>query len=124
MITIISCLTYQWFSRATNSIIKRRHTKPYKRKISSNNVECSTSTGLYCTTRDVKVTFCMPEFSCRKITLHRLHVDKNEDELGIGYDMIIAHDLMVKLGLSAVFKRQFLQLDGVTVPMKEPRGLL
>ena len=79
---------------------------------------------MYCTTRDVKVIFCMPEFSCRKITLHRLHVDKNEDELGIGYDMIIAHDLMVKLGLSAVFKRQFLQLDGVTVPMKEPRGLL
>ena len=31
---------------------------------------------------------------------------------------------MVKLGLSADFKNQFLQWDGATVPMKEPRGLL
>ena len=42
----------------------------------------------------------------------------------IGYDMIIVRDLMVQLGLSSKFKRQFLQWDGVTVPMKEPRGLL
>ena len=38
--------------------------------------------------------------------------------------MIICHDLMVKLGLSDDFKRQLLQFYGVTVPMKEPSGLL
>ena len=31
---------------------------------------------------------------------------------------------MVQLFLSAIFKHQVLQWDGVTVPMKEPSGLL
>ena len=38
--------------------------------------------------------------------------------------MIIDCDLMVQLGLAAEFKRQFLQLDGTTVHMKEPRNFL
>ena len=38
--------------------------------------------------------------------------------------MIIFTDLMVQLFLSSDFKRQVLQWYGVTVPMKEPRGLL
>ena len=38
--------------------------------------------------------------------------------------MIIGSDIMVQLGLLAEFKRQVLQWDGVTVPMKEPSGLL
>ena len=38
--------------------------------------------------------------------------------------MIIGRDLMVQLGLLADFKRQVLQLEGVTVTMKEPRGLI
>ena len=38
--------------------------------------------------------------------------------------MIIICDLMVQLGLSVNFKRQFIQWDGVTVPMKEPSGLI
>ena len=31
---------------------------------------------------------------------------------------------MLKLGLMADFKRQFLKLDGATVHMKEPSGML
>ena len=38
--------------------------------------------------------------------------------------MIIGCDLMVKLGLSADFKHQFLQRDGYTLPMQEPIVLL
>ena len=38
--------------------------------------------------------------------------------------MIIGRDLMVQLGLSANFKRQVLQWDGTTLPMKEPSDLL
>ena len=38
--------------------------------------------------------------------------------------MIIGCDVMVQLGLSANFKHQFLQWDGVTVPMKAPSCLL
>ena len=56
--------------------------------------------------------------------MHQLNIDKNEGESGIVYDNIFGCDLMVKLGISADFKRQVLQWDGATVPMKEPRGLL
>ena len=38
--------------------------------------------------------------------------------------MIIFLDLIVKLGLLTDFKCQFLQLGGVTVPIKEPSVLL
>ena len=66
----------------------------------------------------------MPYLSSSKIIEHRFHVDHGKGKSGIGYDMIIGRDLMVQLGLSADFKHQVLQWDGVTVPMKEPRGLL
>ena len=48
----------------------------------------------------------------------------NKVELSIGYDRIIVHDLMVKLGLMADFKRQVLQWDGTTIPMEEPSVLI
>ena len=35
---IISILTYLWYSRSTDSVIKMRHTKPYKSNICSNKV--------------------------------------------------------------------------------------
>ena len=38
--------------------------------------------------------------------------------------MIIGRDLMVQLGLQSNFKRQLLQQDGITVPMKEPSGMM
>ena len=66
----------------------------------------------------------MPEFSSSNIIEHRFNVDNDKGELGISYDMIIGRDLMVKLGLSAEFKLQVLQWDGVTSPMKEPICLL
>ena len=38
--------------------------------------------------------------------------------------MIIGSDLLVQIGLLAEFKHQVLQLDEVTLPMKEPSGML
>ena len=90
----------------------------------SNIVEYSTASGMYCTTHDVKVPFCIPEFSGSKIINHRFQVDNDEIESGIVYDMIIGHDLMVQLGLTDDFKCQALQWDGTTVYMKESRTLL
>ena len=66
----------------------------------------------------IKVPFFMTEFSSINIISHRFHVDKNECESGIGYDMIIGYDLMVHIGLLCNFKRQVLQWDGATVSMK------
>ena len=90
----------------------------------SNKLEYSTGAGMYCTTHDVKVNFCMTELSSSKIINHQFHVDNEKGELGIGYDMIIGRDLMVQLGPTAEFKRQVLQWDGATVHMKEPINLL
>ena len=90
----------------------------------SNKVEYSKAAGPYCTTHDIKVSFCIREFSSIKIILHRFHVDNDKGKLDRGYDMIISHNLMVKLGLSTYFKIQLLQSSGITVPMKEPRGLI
>ena len=61
---------------------------------------------MYFMTHNVKVKFCMPEFSRRNMLLQRFHVDNNEGESIIGYDMIIGHDLMVHIGLLDDFKHQ------------------
>ena len=76
-------------------MIKIRHTKHYEGKMRSNRVYYSKAAGVYCINHDVEVTFCIPEFSIRKIINRRFHVDNDEGESGIGYDMIIGRDLMV-----------------------------
>ena len=73
---------------------------------------------------DVKVTFFITEISSRKIINHHFRVNNNKGKTGIVYDMIIGRDMMVKLGLTADFKRQFLQRDFNTVHTKEPSGLI
>ena len=75
-------------------------------------------------THDIKILFCMPDFSNSKIIEYHFHVKTYKGKLGIGYGMIIGRDLMVQLGLSADFKHQILQWHGVTLPMKEPSSLI
>ena len=105
-------------------MIKIKHTKHYEHKMQSNKLEYITAAGVYCTTPDIKVPFCMPEFSSSKIINHRFHVDNDKCESGIVYDMIIGRDLIVQLGLMAGFKRQFLLWDGATVHMNDLSSLL
>ena len=111
--TIIYGLTCLWDSRATYSMIKICHTKPYKRKMHSNKVEYSTVAGPHFPTHYVKVPFCVPEFSSSNIISHRFHVDNNEDESGIFYDMIIGPNLIVQPGLSADLR--FKSLNGMVL---------
>ena len=66
----------------------------------------------------------MTEFSISKIILHPCHVENNEGESGIGYDMIIGRNLMVHLGISDKFKNQVLQRGGAISPMKQPSGII
>ena len=122
--TNVAGLTCLWGSGATDVMIKIQHTKHYERKMRSNKVDYITAAGVYCTTHDVKVPFCMQEFSSSKIINHRFHFDNDKGESGIGYDMITGRDLMVHLGLTSNFKRQFLKWDGATVHMKDPSNLL
>ena len=90
-------------------MIKRQHNNHYERKMRSNKVDYSTDAGVYCTSNDVKVPFCIPSFSSSKIINHRFQFHNNKGESGIGYDRIKGSDLMVQLGLTADFKSQFLQ---------------
>ena len=122
--TTVDGLTCLWDGGYTNSMIKIRHTKYYGIKMRYNKVEYSTAAGLYCTTHDVKVHLCMPDFSCRNIFDRPFHVKNDKGEFVIGYDMMIGRDLMIRLVLMADFKRQLPHWDGVTVPMKEPIGLI
>ena len=73
--TIVASIKCLWDSGATDSMIKIRHTKNYERKMWSKKVENSTAAGVYWNTHDVKVPFCMPEFSIRNIINHHFHVD-------------------------------------------------
>ena len=66
----------------------------------------------------------MLEFSIKKILLNHFNVDNNKGELGIGYDMIIVHDVMVQIDLMTNFKHQVLQWDDTAVPTKDPRILI
>ena len=79
---------------------------------------------MYYTTHDAKLPFCMPELSSIKIINHCFHVDNEKVNSGMGYDIIIGHDLMVQLVLTADFKRQVLQWDDATVHMKYTSSLL
>ena len=90
----------------------------------SNKVEYNTAAVLYFTTHKFKFSFYISYFSISKIIEHLLHVENNKVELVIGYDMIIGRFLMLQLGMSSDFNHQFLQWGGVTVPMKEPNGLI
>ena len=58
--TTVAGLTCWWGSGDTNRMIKRIHTNHYECNMQSNKVEYSTATGVYFTTHDVKVPFCMP----------------------------------------------------------------
>ena len=82
--TTVDGLTCLWDSGATDSMLKRRQTKHYERNIRSNKVEYSTASGVYCNTNDVKVSFCMQTFCIRKRINHRVHVENDKGESGIG----------------------------------------
>ena len=79
---------------------------------------------MYCTTHDVKVPFCMQEFSSIKIINYHFHVNIDKGKSGIGYVMIIGSGLMVQLGLADDSKSQVLQWDGAAIHMKEHSSLL
>ena len=77
----------------------------------SNKVEYSASAGLYCKTHGVKLLFCMTDFSRSKIISHLFHVDSNQGESSIGYNMIVGSDPMVHLVLMEYFKHQVIHWD-------------
>ena len=60
----------------------------------------------------------MPEFSGSKIIKHKFQVDNEDINANIGYDMIIGHDLQIKLGCITDFKRNVFTWEDISVPMR------
>ena len=89
-------------------MIKRNHINTYKDKHIDNKVEYRTANGPYSTTNYVKILFSMPEFSNRKLSRTVFAIGNSEVNDGIGYAIIICHDLMVQLVMKANFGRQIL----------------
>ena len=67
-----------WDSGDIDSMIKIKHTRYYELNMRPNKVEYSIAAGVYCTTHDVKVPFCMPEFSSSKIINQCFNVNKDK----------------------------------------------
>ena len=99
-------------------MVKKSFVRKFREKFRKNKQEYDTAGGTYTSNYDVKIDFTMPEFSASKIINQRFHVDNEEEDMNIGYDMIIGRDLMVKLGLITDYKRKVLIWDGVSVPMR------
>ena len=99
-------------------MVKKSFVRKFREKFRKNKQEYDTAGGTYTSNYDVKIDFTMPEFSASKIINQRFHVDNEEEDMNIGYDMIIGRDLMVKLGLITDYERKVLMWDGVSVPMR------
>ena len=66
----------------------------------------------------------MPYFSIRKKITQQFHINDNEGDKVIGYEIIIICYLMVQLGLISNFKHTFLEWDNYVVAMQYPGNLL
>ena len=66
----------------------------------------------------------MPYFSRRKIISHQFHVDINEGESGIGYEIIEVRELVVQIILVDGFGHRFQSWENYIVTMNEPGNIL
>ena len=99
-------------------MVKKSFVRKFREDFRKNKQQYDTAGGTYTSDYDVKINFTMPEFSASKIINQRFHVDNEEEDMNIGYDMIIGRDLMTKLGLITDYKRKVLTWDDISVPMR------
>ena len=90
-------------SGSSHSMIKYKHVKNRKHKFLKNYSTYTTAAGEYSTAYEVKVKFALEEFDRNTTIKHTFDIDESNDKKGIGYDMIIGRDLLVKLGIDIRF---------------------
>ena len=61
----------------------------------------------------------MTKFYSIKIITHIFHIDNEDGDIGIGYEIIIGQDLMVQLGKIDGFRNNFTKWDVTAVPMNK-----
>ena len=84
-------------SGSSHSMIKYKHVKNKKHKFKKSLSTYSTAAGEYSTDHEVKLKFAFKEFDTNLILQHTFDIDRCDGSKGIGYDMIIGRDLLVKL---------------------------
>ena len=105
-------------SGSSHSMIKYKHVRSKKHKFLKNYSTYSTAAGQYSTAYEVKLKFALEEFDRNTTLKHTFDIDESNDEKGIGYDMIIGRDLLVKLGIDIRFTDQTIKWEDMLVPMK------
>ena len=105
-------------SGSSHSMIKYKHVKSKKHKFLKNYSTYSTAAGQYSTAYEVKLKFALEEFNRNTLLKHTFDIDESNDKKGIGYDMIIGRDLLVKLGIDIRFTDQTIKWEDMLVPMK------
>ena len=106
-------------SGSSHSVIKHKHVKSMKHKYKKSYCTFQTAAGEYHTAHEVKVKFALDEFDRNTTIKHTFDVDESNDQIGIGYDMIIGRDLLEKLSIDLRFTDRTIKWDDVIIPMKD-----
>ena len=91
--------------------VKKLKTKPTK------EVNWQTKSGMFKTSRKVKLNFILPEFHENCDIIWEMFVNKADDSANL-YDMIIGRDLLAELGINFLFNEKLMTWDNASVRMK------
>lgn len=99
-------------SMAKASIVHKFKDKFFKKEKSTYQTAAGTFTSKY----SMKLHFSLDEFGGRTKIVHRFDLDEDED--GIGYDMIIGRDLLNELNIDVRFSDKTIKWEDQLIPMK------
>ena len=101
-------------SGGSSTIVKRESVKQLK-VTKDANTTWATTAGNFTTNGTCVVDFKLPELDKHMLVHKRIHVTTNH----MNYDMIIGRDLLTELGIDILFSTKSVQLQHVTIPMKD-----
>ena len=67
----------------------------------------------------MQVDFTFPDFSDSKRLTWQFHIDEDDSDEGVGYDMIIGRDLMNKIGILLDFEEKQIRWEGDSISMRD-----
>ena len=106
-------------SGSSESIILDDFLGGFKKQNSKIPQRWKTKGGNFSTTTPCVVPFYIEDFSTQKRVTWNFHVDNQTTSSKSGYDMIIGHDLLDKLGIDIKFSSGTLKWDDTEVPMRD-----
>ena len=109
-------------SGASHSMAKASLVMMYKNSFfKQNQASYKTAAGTFKSTFSMKLTITLDEFGGSTRIKHLFDLDENEE--GIGYDMIIGRDLLNELNIDVRFSDGTIKWEDQLVPMKDFQGI-